>query len=263
VFERYTDGAQRVVRLAQDEARAMGHRHVGTEHLMVALVHDEDGIAGRVLRDLGVEADRARGAVIRIVGRGDGAPSGQIPLTPRSKKVLDLGLREAAAMGHTFAGTEHLVLGLVREREGVGALILADAGADEETVRARILELLGGHVRVVASPIRPAAVERIPSSRAEIDWPAALLAAAVSFAEGRGRAPGVRVTLTDGERFFLEAIDPDAGEGLIGLVALVDQAEGAGTRLVLVRTEAIARADVVVDVGGDRTFLGIRRPPPA
>jgi hypothetical protein len=262
VFERFTGGAQRVVTLAQEEARALGHDHVGTEHLMIGLVREEEGLAAHVLRDFGIDADRMRDAVIRILGRGEGAPRGQIPLTPRSKKVLELGLREAAAMGHNYVGTEHLLLGLVREREGVGARILADAGADEGTVSAQVVALLQGPVRVVPSAIREGVRPLALRSR-EVDWPAALLGAAASFAEGRGRATAVRVTLTDGERFFLEAVEPGAGEGLLGLVAYPDEAGDAGTRLVLVRPEAIARADVVVDEQGDRAFMGVRQPPPA
>ena len=252
MFERFTERAQRVVSLAREEARGMGHDHVGTEHLAIALVREEEGLAGHVLRDLGIEADRTRATVLRVVGRGEGAPRGGIPFTPRSKKVLQLALSEALALGHNYIGTEHLLLALVREREGVGTLVLADAGAAADTVRGRILTLLKGPVRMEPGPT-PAS-----SRRAGVDWPAALLAAAASFAEGRGRAPGVRVTLQDGERLDVESMRPGVPGELIGLIAYDE--EGAGTHLVLVRTEAIVRADVIVDTRGDRGFLGLQRP---
>src|SRR5581483_112565 len=114
------------VALAQEEARALHHDHLGTEHLVLGLLREERGLAGRVLRDLAVDPDRTRDAVLRLVGRGDAAPRGRIRWTPRAKHVLELALREALSLGHDFIGTEHVLLGLVREAEGVGARVLAD-----------------------------------------------------------------------------------------------------------------------------------------
>jgi len=255
VFERFTERAQRVVRLAQDEARAMGHDHVGTEHLLIGLLREQDGLGGNVLRELGVGVDQARAAVLMVVPRGEKAPRGQIRWTARAKHVLELALREALSLGHSFIGTEHLLLGLVREVEGLGARVLADVGADAEAVRGRIFTLLGGPAVVGPRARRPSAP---PARRAGVDWPAALLSAAASFAESRGRAPAVRVTLADGERLDVESIRPGVVGEIIGFVAY--EAEG-GTRLVLVRPEGIARADVTVDPGG-RGFLGLRPEPP-
>jgi ATP-dependent Clp protease ATP-binding subunit ClpC len=144
VFERFTERARQVVVLAQEEARALRHNYIGTEHLLLGLLREEEGLAARVLRSLDVELEAVREQVARIVGTGEEATSGQIPFTPRAKKVLELALRQAKAMGHGYIGTEHVMLGLAREGEGVAARILLDLGADAERIRAEILQLLGG-----------------------------------------------------------------------------------------------------------------------
>jgi Clp amino terminal domain, pathogenicity island component len=135
-FERFTDRARRTVTLAQDEARGLGHNYLGTEHLLLGLLAEGQGVAWRVLDHLGVSAATARAQVEAIIGRGYGTPAGPIPFTPRSKKVLELAGREAKRLCHNFVGTEHLLLGLVREGEGVAAQVLASLGAD----RARVVE---------------------------------------------------------------------------------------------------------------------------
>jgi ATP-dependent Clp protease ATP-binding subunit ClpC len=138
MFERFTDGARQVVVLAQDEARGLGHTWVGTEHLLLGLLRQEDGIAAQALASQGVEIDRVRAEVTSIVGPGpvsDQPPTGQLKFTPRSKKVLELSLREALAHGHNFIDTEHVLLGLVREKDGVASRILVAMGADASTVR--------------------------------------------------------------------------------------------------------------------------------
>jgi ATP-dependent Clp protease ATP-binding subunit ClpC len=155
VFERFTERARQVVVLAQDEAQALKHNYVGTEHILLGLLREEEGIAARVLRSLAVELEAVREQVGRIVGTGEEATSGQIPFTPRAKKVLELALREAKDMGHSYIGTEHVLLGLAREGEGVAARILLDLGVDAERIRAEVLQLLGGMAAPVASRPSP------------------------------------------------------------------------------------------------------------
>src|SRR3989441_7561312 len=146
MFERFTDRARRVVVLAQEEARMLDHNYIGTEHLLLGLVHEGTGIASTALESLGISLRDVRARVEAIIGRGGGGPHGQIPFTPRAKKVLELSLREALQLGHDFIGTEHILLGLIREGEGVGAQVLVALGADLERVRRQGVELLSGDV---------------------------------------------------------------------------------------------------------------------
>jgi ATP-dependent Clp protease ATP-binding subunit ClpC len=155
VFERFTERARQSVVLAQDEARALKHNYIGTEHLLLGLLREEEGLAARVLVSLGVTLDEARGQIRRTVGQGDEAPAGQIPFTPRAKKVLEFSLREALTLGHDYIGTEHVLLGLVRDTEGVGARILIDFGATAEKVREEMIRMFSG--------------QGMPASAA--DWP--------------------------------------------------------------------------------------------
>src|SRR5438445_3950840 len=144
MFERFTERARQVVVLAQDEARALSHNYIGTEHLLLGLLREEDGLAAKVLGELGVTLEAIRDQVARIVGQGDEVSSGQIPFTPRAKKVLELALREALALGHNWIGTEHVLLGLARENEGVAARILLDLGVTADRIAETALRLLGG-----------------------------------------------------------------------------------------------------------------------
>ncbi len=155
MFERFTGRAREVVVLAHDEARALGHNYIGTEHLLLGLLREEEGLAARVLEGIDVTLEEARAQVVRIVGRGDEVGAGQIPFTPRAKTVLELSLREAIALGHDYIGTEHILLGLVREHEGVGAEILRDFDADARTIRSQLLRILGSPARGEAEPDRP------------------------------------------------------------------------------------------------------------
>jgi ATP-dependent Clp protease ATP-binding subunit ClpA len=148
VFERFTQQARRVVVLAQDEARALGHQHIGTEHLLLGLLREEDGLGARVLVSLGIGIDAVRLRVEMIAGRGEEAPGGQIPFTPRAKKVLELSLREALALGHNYIGTEHVLLGLARERDGVAAQVLSDAGIFPEQIRDEVRRALPPEDRI-------------------------------------------------------------------------------------------------------------------
>ena len=142
VFERFTDRAQRVVVLAQEEARMLNHNYLGTEHLLLGLVHEGEGVAARALESLGISLGSVRQQVEEIIGQGQQAPAGHIPFTPRAKKVIELAQREANDLGHNYIGTEHLLLGLVREGEGVAAQVLVKLGADLAGVRQQVVHLL-------------------------------------------------------------------------------------------------------------------------
>src|SRR5438445_1330433 len=144
MFERFTERARQVVVLAQDEARALKHNYIGTEHLLLGLLREEEGLAARVLESLDITVEEVRAQVARIVGQGDEVTTGQIPFTPRAKKVLELALREALSLGHNYIGTEHILLGLVRENEGVAARILLDFDADSEKIRNEVIRMLSG-----------------------------------------------------------------------------------------------------------------------
>ncbi|MGI8415065.1 MAG: Clp protease N-terminal domain-containing protein, partial [Nakamurella sp.] len=145
MFERFTDRARRVVVLAQEEARMLNHNSIGTEHILLGLIHEGEGVAAQALESLGVALEGARAQVEEIVGHDQQAPSGHIPFTPRAKKVLELSLRESLQLGHDYIGTEHLLLGLIREGEGVAAQVLVGLGVDLNRVRQRVLQLLSGH----------------------------------------------------------------------------------------------------------------------
>jgi ATP-dependent Clp protease ATP-binding subunit ClpA len=145
VFERFTERARRVIVLAQEEARLLNHDYVGTEHLLLGLAHEGQGVAAKALEVLGIRLEALCSQVEAIIGRGQHAPSGHIPFTPRAKKVLELSLREALELGHDYIGTEHLLLGLIREGEGVAAQVLVRLGADLSRARGQVIELLSGH----------------------------------------------------------------------------------------------------------------------
>ena len=144
VFERFTDRARRVIPLAQEEAQRLNHDYVGTEHLLLGLLSEGEGVAAKALASLGISLEAVRVQVQEIIGQGLSAPTGHIPFTPRAKKVLELSLREALQLGHNYIGTEHILLGLIREGEGVAAQVLAGFGADHTRVREQVLRLLTG-----------------------------------------------------------------------------------------------------------------------
>ena len=145
MFERFTDRARRVVVLAQEEARLLNHNYIGTEHILLGLIHEGEGVAAKALESLGISLDAVREQVQDIIGQGQQAPSGHIPFTPRAKKVLELSLREALQLGHNYIGTEHILLGLIREGEGVAAQVLVKLGADLNKVRQQVIQLLSGY----------------------------------------------------------------------------------------------------------------------
>jgi ATP-dependent Clp protease ATP-binding subunit ClpC len=171
MFERFTERARQVVVLAQDEARALRHNYIGTEHLLLGLLREEEGIAARVLGELGVELEPVRAQVKRVVGEGDDVAGGQIPFTPRAKKVLELSLREARALGHEYIGTEHVLLGLVRENDGVASGILGELGADAETIRDAVIRAFAGPGRSIVQAF-PA---HHPQGRVRVLLPTAML----------------------------------------------------------------------------------------
>ena len=145
MFEKFTDKARRVVVLAQEEAKLLNHNYIGTEHILLGLIHEGEGVAAKALESLGINLDSVREQVQEIIGQGQQAPSGHIPFTPRAKKVLELSLREALQLGHSYIGTEHLLLGLIREGEGVAAQVLTKLGADTNKVRQQVIQLLSGY----------------------------------------------------------------------------------------------------------------------
>src|SRR6187549_294272 len=145
MFERFTDRARRVVVLAQEEARGLNHNYIGTEHILLGLIHEGEGVASKALESLGISLEAVREQVQEIIGQGQQAPTGHIPFTPRAKKVLELSLREALQLGHNYIGTEHILLGLIREGEGVAAQVLVKVGADLSRVRQQVIQLLSGY----------------------------------------------------------------------------------------------------------------------
>ncbi|MDA2959919.1 MAG: ATP-dependent Clp protease ATP-binding subunit [Actinomycetota bacterium] len=145
MFERFTDRARRVVVLAQEEARLLNHSYIGTEHILLGLIHEGEGVAAKALESLSISLEAVRSQVEEIIGQGGSSPSGHIPFTPRAKKVLELSLREALQLGHNYIGTEHILLGLIREGEGVAAQVLVKLGADLSRVRQQVIQLLSGY----------------------------------------------------------------------------------------------------------------------
>ncbi|WP_314139805.1 ATP-dependent Clp protease ATP-binding subunit, partial [uncultured Plantibacter sp.] len=153
MFERFTDRARRVVVLAQEEAKMLNHNYIGTEHILLGLIHEGEGVAAKALESLGISLDAVREQVTDIIGTGQQQPTGHIPFTPRAKKVLELSLREALQLGHNYIGTEHILLGLIREGEGVAAQVLVKLGADLNRVRQQVIQLLSGYQGKEAAPV--------------------------------------------------------------------------------------------------------------
>ena len=189
MFERFTDRARRVVVLAQEEARMLNHNYIGTEHILLGLIHEGEGVAAKALESLGISLEAVRQQVEEIIGQGQQAPSGHIPFTPRAKKVLELSLREALQLGHNYIGTEHILLGLIREGEGVAAQVLVKLGADLNRVRQQVIQLLGeyqGQEPGAAPPRAPSRRAARPGRRSDGSW---LSSAAGSSRLTRGCRP--------------------------------------------------------------------------
>ena len=151
MFERFTDRARRVVILAQEEARLLNHNYIGTEHILLGLIHEHEGVAAKALESLDISLESVRAQVEEIIGPGGKEPEGHIPFTPRAKKVLELSLRESLQLGHNYIGTEHILLGLIHEGEGVAAQVLVKLGADLARVREQVIQLLAAHEEVSPS----------------------------------------------------------------------------------------------------------------
>jgi ATP-dependent Clp protease ATP-binding subunit ClpC len=154
MFERFTDRARRAVVYAQDEARMLNHNYIGTEHILLGLIHEGEGLAARALKALGVSLDETRQEIEDIAGRGTKEHEGPIPFTPRAKKVLELSLREALQLDHSYIGTEHILLGLMREGDGVAAQVLVRSGVDLNTARQEVIRLLRGYTAARADDLR-------------------------------------------------------------------------------------------------------------
>src|SRR3954452_12742867 len=167
MFERFTDRARRVVVLAQEEARMLNHNYIGTEHILLGLIHEGEGVAAKALESLGISLEAVREQVQEIIGQGQQAPSGNIPFTPRAKKVLELSLREALQLGHNYIGPKHILLALIREGEGVAAQVLIKLGADLNRVRQQVIQLLSGYQGKEPAAAGPA--EGTPSGSLVLD----------------------------------------------------------------------------------------------
>jgi hypothetical protein len=192
MFERFKERARQVVVLAQEEARTLEHNYIGTEHLLLGLLREDEGLAARVLESLDITLERVRAQVVRVVGSGEEVPSGQIPFTPRVKEVFELALREALNLGHSYIGTEHILLGIVRENEGIAARVLVDFHADSEKVRNEVIRMLSGP----GVPRRAeASVESGPEPAVDPGWldglPMLLKPLGEEIRAELGRAPGV------------------------------------------------------------------------
>ena len=205
MFERFTDRARRVLVLAQEEARLLEHNFIGTEHLLLGLVAEDEGVAAHALRSLGVSLDMVRERVAEAIGPAGSSTTGSPPFMPRAKKVLELSLREAMQLGHDYIGTEHMLLGLVREGEGVGAQILVGLGLDLFRVRQRVMGLLSG----------------FPSGAERVDEPVGEARAETVAAISPGpRCPSCRAPL-EGQVAYrvltVPAVEPDPGIGTLSV----------------------------------------------
>jgi ATP-dependent Clp protease ATP-binding subunit ClpA len=182
VFERFTDRARRVLVLAQEEARLLNHSFIGTEHLLLGLIQEGEGVAATALKSLGISLEGARERVERTMGVLGSSPSGSPPFTPRAKKVLELSLREALQLGHSYIGTEHILLGLIREGEGVAATVLVDLGADLGRVRQAVMQVMSGDPvsSDVAFPESASSEPRCPQCRTALSEAAVFRSLAIA-----------------------------------------------------------------------------------
>jgi ATP-dependent Clp protease ATP-binding subunit ClpA len=210
VFERFTERARQAVVLAQDESRRLGHGHIGTEHILLGLLREEEGLAARVLEAMDVTLDDVRDEVLRVVPRGEAATTGQIPFTPRGKKTLELAPREAVAMGHDHIGTEHVLLGLARVDDGVAVRILRERDVEPDRVRTEVVRWLSGSpglaqptepesddLELTSPPLAPeviAQLERLGrDEQAALERQELAVAAAIRDAERRLRRAAARL----------------------------------------------------------------------
>jgi ATP-dependent Clp protease ATP-binding subunit ClpA len=205
MLERFTDRARRVVVLAQDEARRLNHDYIGTEHLLLGLLHEGEGVAARALESLGIGLDAVRREVEQVIGRGQQAHSGHIPFTPRGKKVLELSLRESLQLGHTYIGTEHILLGLIREGDGAAAQVLVKLGADLNRVRQQVIVLISGQQPGHVPPREGVTVTEVQARQDAIEGRLAAIDGLLTVVEQR---VGIQPDTTDLD----EQIDKFRGE---------------------------------------------------
>ncbi len=208
MFERFTDRARRVVVLAQEEARMLNHNYIGTEHILLGLIHEGEGVAAKALESLGISLEAVRQQVEEIIGQGQQALSGHIPFTPRAKKVLELSLREALQLGHNYISTEHILLGLIREGEGVAAQVLVRLGADLNRVRQQVIQLLSKYADSPEPPTAGSASYSV-SSRVLRERPSGLEAELVAVLADIQR----RLTTIERHLGITAALEMTAGEG--------------------------------------------------
>jgi ATP-dependent Clp protease ATP-binding subunit ClpA len=225
MFERFTDRARRVVVLAQEEARLLNHNYIGTEHLLLGMAHEGQGVAAAALESLGISLEAVRAQVEEIIGQGQRAPSGHIPFTPRAKKVLELSLRESKQLGHNYIGTEHILLGLIREGEGVAAQVLIRLGADLSRARGQVIGLLSGHAGAEEAGARTRLVR--------MTMPDDLLEAQEQFARVRRQ----KQAAIDAEDFDRAAALRDQEQQLLGRLVEQERAWTAGVDLEAVLQE--------------------------
>ena len=199
MFDRFTDRAQRVVVLAQEEARRLDHDYIGTEHILLGLIREGEGVAAKALESLGISLQAVRQQVEQTIGQGRQAPPGHIPFTPRVKKVLELSKREAMQLGHNYIGTEHILLGVIREGEGPAAQVLVNLGGDLNRVRQQVIQLLHGYQGKEPAALRSSRAGRgkrklfvLSSSTASTRWSRACRPLSVASAPGRTSATSTR-----------------------------------------------------------------------
>jgi ATP-dependent Clp protease ATP-binding subunit ClpA len=218
MFERFTDRARRVVVLAQAEARLLQHDYIGTEHILLGLIQEGDGVAAQALDALGVELETVRSEIVATIGEGSTVPTGHIPFTPRAKKVLELSLREALQLGHDYIGTEHLLLGLLREGEGVAAQVLQKLGVTLGVARQEVVGLLAGYAERSGEETpegRPREARLRPGRRGTQRLVRAMAAVRRTPEEPERRpvCPRCEAGLLESARFRVEAIREQEGEG--------------------------------------------------
>jgi ATP-dependent Clp protease ATP-binding subunit ClpA len=228
MFERFTDRARRVIVLAQEEARLLNHNYIGTEHLLLGLTHESQGVAATALESLGISLEAVRAQVEEIIGQGQMAPTGHVPFTPRAKKVLELSLRESQQLGHNYIGTEHILLGLIREGEGVAAQVLVKLGGDLSRVRQQVIQLLSGYAGGQAAAEQAGARTRL----VRMTVPEDLREAEEQLAQVRRE----KEAAIDAEDFEQAAALRDQERQLLGRVAERERAWAAGVDL-----EAVVR----------------------
>jgi ATP-dependent Clp protease ATP-binding subunit ClpC len=235
MFERFTDRARRVLTLAEEEARLLDHGFIGTEHLLLGLISEGEGLAAKVLESLDISLDSVRREVEQAVGRAHGTPRGSPPFTPRAKKVLELSLREALQLGHNYIGTEHILLGLIREGDGVAALVLARLGADLVKVRQTVVQQLSayeGTRQMAPSPSRPTFSRGVPTGET-----------CVVEVVRAGRGPEVFAAAYERVRELVTLLGSTVDDDRVSVTS-VDTVEGPGLRLSVRHAVGASAEDV-------------------